>query len=138
MNSIDYNNPDNCVFCKIVKGNIPAQTILENDIFLAFLDIHPASPGHTLLIPKTHIRWVYDIEPVEQFWNTARDIVYTLKSSLEPEWVQYFTHGGVTHAHLHIIPRYDNIDEAPALLPQKPSNTTELENMASRIRSAKM
>ena len=55
----DKNN--DCVFCKIVNKEIHANIVYEDDNFLAFLDIHPQSPGHTLVIPKKHYRWVWDV-----------------------------------------------------------------------------
>ncbi len=52
-----------CIFCKIVRGEIPCHKIYEDDGFLAFLDINPQSPGHTQVIPKKHYRWVWDLPP---------------------------------------------------------------------------
>ncbi|HJO89876.1 MAG: HIT domain-containing protein [Candidatus Pacebacteria bacterium] len=52
---------NDCLFCKIIKGELPSHKVYEDDNFLAFLDIHPQSPGHVLVIPKKHYRWVWDI-----------------------------------------------------------------------------
>lgn len=135
MEPIDYNKEENCVFCKIAAGTIPAQIFYQDDGFLGFLDIHPASKGHTLLIPKKHIRWVHDVEPFGEYWEIARKIMRQQEAILNPQWVQYLTHGGVTHAHIHIIPRYDNIDTGPALLPQpnKPAASDQLNELAHKL-----
>jgi histidine triad (HIT) family protein len=52
---------ENCLFCKIINGEIPSHKVYEDDNFLAFLDINPQSPGHTQVIPKEHYRWVWDV-----------------------------------------------------------------------------
>ena len=52
---------ENCIFCKIVRGEIPSQKVYEDSDFLAFLDIHPKGTGHTLLIPKQHYPWFTDV-----------------------------------------------------------------------------
>ena len=52
---------DTCIFCKIVKKELPAYVVYENDNFLAFLDIYPLAPGHVQIIPKNHYRWVWDV-----------------------------------------------------------------------------
>ncbi len=109
-----------CIFCKIVSGDIPASKVYEDDHFLAFLDIHPATVGHTLLIPKIHTRWVHDVEPFEEYWSVARRIARSQQEKLLPTYIQYFTHGALDHAHIHIIPRYDDVDTADPLLIQPP------------------
>ena len=76
-----------CLFCKIVAGEIPCQKVYEDDKFLAFLDIKPQSPGHTLLIPKTHYRWVYDVENYSEFWEKA-SAALRCKSARESAWQQ--------------------------------------------------
>lgn len=125
-----------CLFCKIATGEIPNHTVYENSDFLAFLDIHPLSKGHTLLIPKKHVRWVHDVEPFGTYWETARDIKTALDKALEPEWVQYFTHGVIPHAHIHILPRYDDVQSAKTLPDdQYSADADNLEKLAGRIRS---
>lgn len=57
---------NDCIFCKIIKGEIASQKVYEDKHFLAFLDINPQSPGHTLVIPKKHYRWVWDLPSYEE------------------------------------------------------------------------
>ncbi|GIW63472.1 MAG: HIT family protein [Patescibacteria group bacterium] len=96
----------NCIFCKIVQGEIPCYKIYEDDKFLAFLDINPRVEGHTLLIPKKHYRWVYDVPEFGEYWETAKKIALASKTALSAEFVSFATHGlEVAHAHIHILPR---------------------------------
>lgn len=103
---------DDCIFCKIAKGEIPCQRIAEDDNFLAFLDIHPFTPGHTLVIPKQHFRWTYDIPNFGEYWEFAKLVSQKLKEEFNPEFINFLTMGNdVFHAHIHVLPRYlnDNI-----------------------------
>ena len=63
---------DTCIFCKIIAKEIPAHIVYEDENFLAFLDIRPLSPGHTLVIPKKHYRWVWDV-PIDGASPTQQD-----------------------------------------------------------------
>jgi histidine triad (HIT) family protein len=108
---------DDCIFCKIVKGEIPCHKIYEDDSFLAFLDINPTSIGHTLLIPKIHYRWVYDVDNFSEYWQVAQKIAIALKnSSLNPDYISFLTIGNeVPHAHIHLIPRFSDDSIQPFL-----------------------
>jgi pantetheine-phosphate adenylyltransferase len=98
-----------CVFCKIVKGKLPALKILETKKFLAFLDKKPRNPGHILLIPKKHFRWVWDVPFFDEYFKLARKIVKALKKAFDTEWIISSVLGDeVKHAHLHLIPRIKN------------------------------
>ena len=128
--------PD-CVFCKIVANLIPAQKIYEDDEFLAFLDIKPFTPGHALVIPKKHFRWVYDVDNVKRLWEVANNIAKAQLKSLSPEFVTFLTMGNdVPHAHIHLIPRYKN-DNLTGIftehLRQHPSNE-DLNEIADKIK----
>lgn len=112
---------DDCIFCKIVKGDIPAHKVYEDDNYLAFLDINPVSIGHTLLIPKIHYRWVYDVPNFGEFWQVAQKLAISIKnSSLNPEFISFLTMGNeVLHAHIHIIPR-SSVDSIQPVLSSIP------------------
>ncbi len=100
---------EDCIFCKIVKGEIPCQKVYEDDHYLAFLDIKPLSPGHTLLIPKDHYRWVYDVPNFGQYWEVARDLALKLKDQHQAKFISFLTLGDeVPHAHIHLIPKYQS------------------------------
>lgn len=109
---------NDCIFCKIIKGDIPCHKVYEDDKFLAFLDISPLSLGHTLLIPKDHYRWVYDVPNFGEYWSVAQKISLAINSSnLKPEFVSFLTMGNeVPHAHIHIIPRSTSDTVQPSLV----------------------
>ena len=65
---------DNCIFCKIVEGYIPSYKIYETDNFLAFLDIAQFSEGHTLVIPKTHYRFVWDVPNIGEYFQVVQKV----------------------------------------------------------------
>lgn len=108
---------EDCVFCKIVKGELPCHQIYQDQDFLAFLDINPVTPGHVLLIPKDHYRWVYDLPNFGDYWQVAQKIALSIKKSdLKPDFISFITMGNeVPHAHIHIIPRSANDHAGPVL-----------------------
>ena len=130
---------DDCIFCKVIKGELPSYKLYEDDLFIAILDIFPVSRGHTLILPKKHYQWVYEVEPAEEYWKTATKILYAVKKALKPGWLQYFTHGIVPHAHIHIIPRYEPIKGA-RIIPDEnlteQSSKEEFEEIAIKIKNA--
>ncbi len=107
-----------CIFCKIVKGDLPCYKVWEDEKYLAFLDINPVSKGHTLLIPKSHYQWVYEVPNFGEYWEKALDVTKKLQKALRPKYISYFTHGlMVPHAHIHIIPRFDTVETLPKSKP---------------------
>ena len=96
---------DNCIFCKIVRGEIPAHKVYEDEHFLAFLDIHPQSPGHTQVIPKKHTRWVWDVENAGAFFEVVRKIAKAQQKAFHTDWVLSKIIGDeVEHAHIWVFP----------------------------------
>jgi histidine triad (HIT) family protein len=104
-----------CIFCKIVKRDIPASIVYEDTNFMAFLDIRPLSLGHTLVIPKEHYRWVWDM-PIEQ--NSGANIkeyfavvgkiakAQRIAFGVESIWTKVIGEE-VPHAHVWVIPNPD-------------------------------
>lgn len=103
---------DNCLFCKIIKGEIPSYKVYENEHTLAFLDINPESYGHTLIIPKKHFKNYQDInlETIKNVNETGKIIFDKIKTNLNPDGIRLVQNNGiiqdVPHYHLHIIPVY--------------------------------
>ena len=96
---------ENCIFCKIVDGEIPAYKVYEDENFLAFLDIHPQSPGHTQVIPKKHFRWVWDVENVGQYFEVARKIAVAQQKAFDTDFILSKIVGDeIEHAHIWIYP----------------------------------
>lgn len=126
---------EECIFCKIVKGGIPAYKVYEDSNFLAFLDIHPHTKGHTLVIPKTHYQWVYDVPNFGEYWEAALQVTKNILEKLQPRFVSYLTYGlDVPHAHIHIIPRYNGADEE--MLKRQLIDKKDLVNISKVITSA--
>lgn len=101
-----------CVFCKIVNGDIPSSKIYEDDIVIAFLDINPDSLGHTLIIPKHHYRDLDDIDDKTLIYivNIAKMLKKRIKEKLECDGLTLIQNNGdiqeVKHFHLHLKPFY--------------------------------
>ena len=96
---------DKCIFCEIVAGNIPSYKIYEDEKYLAFLDIMPWCEGHTLVIPKQHVQWVWDYEEVGEYFEVVRKIAKHLREVSREEVVRSNIDGWeVPHAHIHIKP----------------------------------
>ena len=102
----------NCIFCKIVNGEIPSYKIYEDEKVLAFLDINPTSPGHTLIIPKNHALDLMDIDNniLSHIFNIAKDIANIQMKKLNATGFTLVQNNGsvqeVKHYHLHVMPAY--------------------------------
>ena len=102
-----------CVFCRIIRGEIPSHKVYEDDKSLAFLDIHPSAPGHTLIIPKAHIARVEDLpeEDAEALFGALRRIVGSIQEAIGAPASTIGINNGresgqeVPHVHIHVIPR---------------------------------
>lgn len=94
-----------CVFCKIVKGEIPSYKVYEDENFLAFLDINPESPGHTQVIPKKHYNLVWDVPDTGAYFETAKKIALAQKKAFNQQFIFSKVVGtDVPHAHIWIFP----------------------------------
>ena len=104
---------EDCLFCKLVKGEIPSKKIYEDEYVLAFLDIEPVSEGHTLVIPKKHFPTVFDIdkETLQKVAVGVKKVTEILKEKLDVDACNLFQSNGekaeqdVPHFHIHVIPR---------------------------------
>jgi histidine triad (HIT) family protein len=102
-----------CIFCKIIKGEIPCFKVFEDDNVLAFADINPISRGHILIIPKRHIEnmWEATEEELVTVMRTAKKLVHAIKEAINPDGVAVLQLNGkavnqvVMHYHFHLIPR---------------------------------
>ena len=102
------------IFTKIIKGEIPAHKIYEDDDVLAFLDIHPIVPGHTLVIPKKQVEFVWDLsdEDYQAVMATVKKIALRQREVFGKRYVGEMIVGtDVPHAHVHVVP----FDEAKEL-----------------------
>ncbi len=112
---------EDCIFCKIVKGEIPCTKVYENDDVLAFADINPIRDGHTLIIPKVHAENIWEIsgESLTAIHLASRKVAAAMKKALEPEGIAFVQLNGrgvnqiVMHYHLHLVPRPKGAPELP-------------------------
>jgi histidine triad (HIT) family protein len=103
--SQNNDNHAECIFCKIVDGSIPSHKVCENENFLAILDIHPMAPGHTLVIPKKHYRWVWDVPNAGEYFEYTKKIALALKKAFNTEFILSKIIGEeIHHAHIWIYP----------------------------------
>jgi len=97
-------DPD-CIFCKIAKGEIPAETVYEDKDFLVFLDIHPQSPGHVQVVPKKHYRWVWDYPNIGKYFEIVKKIAEAQRKAFDTDWILSKIVGDeVPHAHVWVFP----------------------------------
>jgi histidine triad (HIT) family protein len=125
------------IFTKIINGEIPCYKIAENDEFLAFLDIRPRQEGHTLVIPKKEIDYIFDIEDdmLARMITFAKKTALAVEAVIECERIGIMVVGlEVPHAHIHLIPMKTEAD----LFNRKGVKLTadELSAIAARIREA--
>ncbi|HAK46786.1 MAG TPA: HIT family protein [Spirochaeta sp.] len=104
-----------CIFCKILRKEIPATVVYEDELVMAFMDVMPVNPGHVLIIPKEHQQYISDISPeaASRMFEVARRInTATRESSIRTDALNFLLSDGpaasqeVFHTHLHSIPRY--------------------------------
>lgn len=104
-----------CIFCKILNGDIPSYKIYEDEHVLAFLDITQATKGHTLVIPKKHVRNIFDLdeETASNIFRVIPKIANALNTAFNPIGLNIINNNerplqAVYHYHIHLIPRYEN------------------------------
>lgn len=96
-----------CLFCKIVKGEIPCYKVYEDDDFVAFLDIRPLTKGNFLAVTKKHYRWAIDVPNFGDYFEVAKKVGLAAQRAFGAEWISFLTLGlEVPHAHIRVIPRY--------------------------------
>lgn len=134
---------DNCIFCKIANGEIPSETLYEDDTFRVILDLGPASRGHALILPKQHYRDICDLDGkvASNVLLLASKIGSAMKKSLGCAGFNVVQNNGkeagqtVFHFHVHLIPRYEDGPEMVSWVPGKVS-PEELAQTGAAIKSA--
>lgn len=134
-------DPD-CIFCKIVAGDIPCFKLFEDDHTLAFMDINPANSGHVLAIPKEHWEDIYAVpDPlVAVTMQTAKRIAEAANKALHPHGINLVQANGpgaaqsVFHFHVHVLPR-EKDDELKLNWGPKPGNIAEIEASFEKIKA---
>lgn len=107
-----------CLFCKIIDGQIPSTKVYEDEHVYAFMDIMPLTKGHTLLIPKTHCKDLFEMpeDVAANLYKAAPKVAKAIKAAFNPVGMNTINNNGaeagqtVFHYHLHLVPRYDETD----------------------------
>lgn len=129
-----------CLFCKIIQGEIPCCKVYENEHTISFLDIFPAGLGHTLVVPKKHYASYQEapIDVINYVMETGKKVADALVSSLSAEGFNLFLNNGkvagqvIPHLHFHLLPRFKNDGLQLALPPQKVT-AEELQEICKKI-----
>ncbi|MCG3219980.1 MAG: HIT family protein [Candidatus Heimdallarchaeota archaeon] len=126
---------DDCIFCKIVKGEIPSFTLYEDKEIQVFLDLYPSSKGHSLYIPKEHFTSIYDIsEEKMTFLRKLPKIAETLRNATNATGMNILQSNGkdagqiINHIHFHLIPRYPE-DNLMDIVPKSELEEDEAKNL---------
>jgi len=132
---------EDCIFCKVLAGEIPAQMVDEDEHTVAFMDINPWTRGHALVIPRTHTADLYEVgeEDLHRTLSAAQRLARRMKDRLGCDGVNLINSCGaaawqtIFHFHVHVIPRYD---DDPLELPTRPqqADPQELEKVAGELR----
>lgn len=114
-----------CIFCKIISGEIPSMKLYEDEVVTAFLDVNPDSDGHTLIVPKKHYKDINDLpdEVLLHIYKVAREIGKKLTEKLNCDGISYLQNNGavqeVKHYHLHVKPFYNSKDSLKVIKNKK-------------------
>ena len=138
---------DDCIFCSIVDGEIPARTVHETDEVLAFLDANPLARGHTLVIPKVHARHLGDLGAglADAVFDAVADLTPRVQGVVDADGANVGINDGaaagqaVPHVHVHVVPRFEGDGGAPihAIAGERPDlSDDELDALAADIASS--
>jgi len=132
-----------CIFCQIIARQSPSSVVYEDDLTLAFMNIRQVNPGHVLVIPKTHVETIYDLDATAaaRLFQTVVLVANAIKASLKPEGLTLFQANGVAsfqevfHIHIHLLPRRSG-DGLLRYYPDEPAleKREELDRLAEKIR----
>lgn len=133
---------NDCIFCKIISKQVPADIIYEDDYVLSFLDIKGLNPGHSLVIPKKHHENIYgfDTETAHQVFTIVPRIARAIKQAVQADGINIGMNNelaagqAVFHAHIHVIPRYAN--DGYQLWEGKPVSKEDSQIIAANIKKA--
>jgi len=133
-----------CIFCKIIEGEIPSETVFEDEKTLAFMDINPLNAGHVLIIPKTHAATIgtIDTENFLAVMNTTHRVAAAVEKALAPDGINLLQLNGeaanqmVPHLHVHIVPRWLGDGLTVSKWEIVPGDMEAIRNTATQIKTA--
>lgn len=131
-----------CIFCKIIQGEIPATKVYEDEKVLAFMDINPLNDGHTLVVPKRHAETIFEIDPQDLIatMKVAQRLAIAIKKALNSDGmivVQLNNKAAgqmVPHLHIHLIPRWENDGLQIGKWEMKPGDMEKIKDIAEKIK----
>ena len=130
-----------CIFCKIIAGEIPAIKVLDEDLVLAFMDINPSSQGHMLVVPKQHVENIFEIseDDLAAVTSAVKRCAKAAKEALKAEGVTILQLNGkasdqiVPHLHVHIMPRSENDGLPVSTWEMKQGDMEEIKEIARKV-----
>lgn len=134
---------NDCLFCKIINGDIPSTKVYEDEHVYAFMDIMPLTKGHTLLIPKKHCKDLFEMpeDVASNLYKAAPKVANAIKAAFQPLGMNTVNNNGevagqtVFHYHLHLIPRYDATDGLMVGWEPKKVEMSDLAEAAEQIKA---
>jgi len=131
-----------CIFCKIIDGEIPEVKVLDEGLVVAFMDINPSSRGHMLVVPKNHAENIFEIpeSDLATLIKAVKKCAGAAKDVLRAEGVTILQLNGkasdqiVPHLHIHVIPRWENDGLSVSTWEMKPGDMEEIQDIARKIR----
>lgn len=144
MSLAEESDLEDCEFCKIVARKEPAEVVYEATDVLAFFPLHPAALGHTLVIPKQHVRdiWELDKNLACTVIQSVVDVSHCLRSALHPDGLNVISSAGqaasqtIFHMHIHLVPRWDGDHIGDIWPPREPWAEEVAAEVAVRVRTA--
>ena len=129
-----------CIFCKLIAGQIPSARVHEDALTLAFMDLGQVNPGHVLVASKRHAATLFDLTPEEAgaVMQTARRVALAARAAFAPEALNLFQANGavagqtVGHFHIHVLPRHAG-DGVELVWPRKEPGLARLRELAARL-----
>ena len=131
-----------CIFCKIIDGEIPAVKVLDEELVVAFMDINPSSKGHMLVVPKNHAENIFEIPESDlvALIKAVKRCAKAVKEALNAEGITILQLNGkasdqiVPHLHIHVIPRWENDGLSVSTWEMKPGDMEEIQEIALKVK----
>ena len=130
-----------CLFCKIIDGEIPAIKVLDEELVIAFMDINPSNRGHMLVVPKKHAENIFEVaeSDLAAVTHAVKRCAKAVKEALKAEGITVLQLNGkasdqiVPHFHIHIIPRWENDGLPVSNWEMKPGDMEEIQDIARKV-----
>jgi len=131
-----------CIFCKIIDGEIPAIKVLDEELVVAFMDINPSNQGHMLIVPKKHAENIFEISESDlaATVKAVKRCANAVKEALNAEGITILQLNGkasdqiIPHFHIHIIPRWENDGLPVSTWEMKPGDMKEINDIARKVK----